>query len=469
MLLTITTTHAPASDLGYLLHKNPANVHERDLAFGLARVCFPEATDVRCTAALLVDVDPVKLVRDRKRGPKGEAFSLAQYVNDRPYAASSFLAVAITKMFGTAMSGRSKERPDLTDTPLPFEIRIPVLPCRGGTTVLERVFGPLGYTLTANPIPLDPAFPEWGDSRYLDVTLAGTLRLRDVLEHLFVLLPVLDDDKHYWVGDEEVEKLLRRGGTWLASHPERELVARRYLRYDRRLTRDALARLMAVADDADDPDADEAAHDAEEAAVEKPISLNDQRLSAVVGAIRDASAHTVVDLGCGEGRLIRELLREKQVERVVGVDVSWRALEFASRRLKLHEMAPRQRARVDLRQGSLTYRDRELSGFDAATVVEVIEHLDPPRLDAFERVLFAHAKPRVVIVTTPNVEYNARFETLPTGSLRHRDHRFEWTRAEFRDWADAVAERRDYRVAYSDIGPVDPDVGAPTQMAVFSR
>jgi len=469
VLLTITTTHAPASDLGYLLHKNPANVHERDLAFGVARVCFPEASDERCAAALVVDVDPIALVRDRKRGPKGDGFSLAQYVNDRPYAASSFLAVAIAKMFGTAMSGRSKERPELAETALPFEIRVPVLPCRGGVTVLERVFGPLGYMIDATSIPLDPQFPAWGDSRYLDVTLTGTLRLREVLEHLFVLLPVLDDDKHYWVGDEEVEKLLRRGGTWLAAHPDRELITRRYLRHDRRLTRDALARLMAVDDDPDDPDADEAAHDAEEAAVEKPLSLNDQRLAAVVGAVRDASARTIVDLGCGEGRLVRELLREKDVERVVGVDVSWRALEFASRRLKLHEMAPRQRARVELRQGSLTYRDRELAGFDAATVVEVIEHLDPPRLDAFERVVFAHAKPRVVIVTTPNVEYNARFETLPTGMLRHRDHRFEWTRAEFQAWADAVATRRDYRVAYADIGPVDPEVGAPTQMAVFTR
>jgi 3' terminal RNA ribose 2'-O-methyltransferase Hen1 len=469
VLLTITTTHAPASDLGYLLHKNPANLHERDLAFGTARVCFPEASDARCTAALVVDVDPIALVRDRKQGPKGDAFSLAQYVNDRPYAASSFLAVAMTKMFGTAMSGRSKERPELADTPLPIDVRIPVLPCRGGVAVLERVFGPLGWTVTAAPIPLDPAFPEWGDSRYLDVALTGILRVREVLEHLFVLLPVLDDDKHYWVGDDEVEKLLRRGGTWLAAHPDRELITRRYLRYDRRLTRDALARLMAVDDDPDDPDADVAAHDAEEAAVERPLSLNDQRLAAVVGAVRDASARTIVDLGCGEGRLIRELLRDNAVERVVGVDVSWRALEYASRRLKLHEMPPRQRARVDLRQGSLTYRDRELAGFDAATVVEVIEHLDLPRLDAFERVVFAHAKPRVVVVTTPNVEYNARFETLPTGSFRHRDHRFEWTRAEFQAWGDAVAARRAYRVTYSDIGPVDPDVGAPTQMAVFSR
>jgi len=331
------------------------------------------------------------------------------------------------------------------------------------------VFEPLGYTVATAPIPLDPVFPEWGDSRYLDVTLTAERRVRELIEHLFVLLPVLDDDKHYWVGADEVDKLLRRGGAWLNAHPDRELIVRRYLRYDRRLTRDALARLMEVDDDPEDPDAEDAAHDAEEAAVERPISLNDQRMSAVVEALRDAGARTIVDVGCGEGRLVRTLLREPWVERVVGVDVSWRALEIAARRLRLPEMAPRQRQRVELRQGALTYRDRRLAGFDAATVVEVIEHLDPPRLSAFEHVLFVHAQPRVVVVTTPNIEYNVRFEAMPAGSLRHRDHRFEWSRDEFHAWATGVGERRGYRVAFGAIGAIDPEVGAPTQMAVFTR
>ncbi len=469
MLLTITTTHSPATDLGYLLHKNPGGVHERELTFGIARVCYPEASTERCTAALIVDVDPIGLIRGRKGGPKGEGSSLAQYVNDRPYAASSFLSVAISKMFGTAMSGRSKERPELAETPVPVVVRVPVLPCRGGEPVARRVFEPLGYDVGVLPIQLDGDFPEWGDSRYLDLTLTAQIRVRELLEHLFVLLPVLDDDKHYWVGAEEVDKLLRRGGTWLAAHPERELITRRYLRYDRRLTRDALARLMEVDDAPDDPDADGAAHDSEEAAVERPISLNEQRIGSVIETLRAAGVRTVVDLGCGEGRLVRSLLHEPWIERVVGVDVSWRALELASRRLRLPEMAPRQRSRVELRQGALTYRDRALEGFDAAAVVEVIEHLDPPRLSAFERVVFVHARPRVVVVTTPNVEYNVRFATLPAGSLRHRDHRFEWTRAEFDAWATRVGERRGYQVRLKGIGPDDVEVGPPTQMAIFTR
>ncbi|HET7490080.1 MAG TPA: 3' terminal RNA ribose 2'-O-methyltransferase Hen1 [Acidimicrobiales bacterium] len=466
MLLTLSTTHEPATDLGFLLHKNPGSVHSTALGFGTALVVYPEATVKRCTAALLVDVDPVGLVRGRK-GPKGNEFSLAHYVNDRPYAASSFLSVAVGKVFGTAMGGRSKERPDLAGTPIPLTVRLPVVPCRGGEAVLRRLFTPLGYEVTAAALPLDEEFPAWGQSRYLDVTLQAESRLRDVLEHLFVLLPVLDDDKHYWVGADEVDKLLRRGGTWLPSHPERNFIARRYLRHDRGLTQSALERLLA--DEPDDPDELEAAHDTEEQVVERPLSLNEQRLAAVVGQVKEAGARRVVDLGCGSGKLVQRLLRETAVEHVLGVDVSHRALEGAARRLHLDTMAPRQRERVDLVQGALTYRDRRLRGFDVATVVEVVEHLDPPRLGAFERAVFAHAQPRTVVVTTPNVEYNACFESLPAGSLRHRDHRFEWTRAEFAAWAEAVAARHGYRVGFHGIGTEDPDRGAPTQMAVFER
>jgi 3' terminal RNA ribose 2'-O-methyltransferase Hen1 len=467
VLMTITSTAAPATDLGFLLHKNPARVHERDLSFGVARVVYPDASDGRCTAALVVDVDPVALVRDRS-GRRNGSFGLSRYVNDRPYAASSFLAVAMAKMFGTAMAGRSKDRPELAAVPLDLEVHLPVVPARGGEPLLRELFGPLGYSLAATPIMLDPTFADWGPSRYVDLRLAGQVTVKDLLEHLFVLLPVLDDDKHYWVGEDEVDKLLRRGGNWLAAHPHRELITRRYLRHDRVLTSDALARLVAD-DDGADPDAAAEAHDGEEAEVERPVRLNDQRLAAVTGALRDADAHRIVDLGCGSGSLLRALLREPWVDRVVGVDASWRALQVAARRLRLDDMPPRQRARIDLWQGALTYRDKRLRDFDAAAVVEVVEHLDPPRLAAFERALFGDARPSTVVVTTPNVEYNELFEGLPAGGLRHRDHRFEWTRAQFAAWCDAVAGTHGYTVEHRGIGPVDDRRGPPTQMARFSR
>lgn len=467
MLLTLSTTHVPATDLGFLLHKHPDRVHQAILPFGTARVVYSEASDECCSAALIVDVDPVGLVRERKGGPRGRDSSLAQYVNDRPYAASSFLSVAIGKVFGTALSGRSKDRPDLVDTVMPFEAHLPVLPCRGGETLLRSLFEPLGYEVEADAISLDPQFPEWGPSPYFDVRLQGRLRVQQLLQHLFVLLPVLDDDKHYWVDDAEIEKLLRRGGEWLAAHPEKDLITRRYLRYDRRLTDEALSRLLEE-DVVSHPDEQVEARDAEEEAVERPLSLKAQRLDAVVASVKAAAPRSVVDLGCGAGQLVARLLRDTDAT-VLGMDVSPRTLEVAARRLHLETMSPRQRDRVRLEQGALTYRDARLSGFDVATVVEVIEHLDSPRLGAFERALFDYAQPRTVVLTTPNREYNALFPNLATGAFRHRDHRFEWTRAELAEWARHVAERFGYQVEISGIGPIDEQHGQPTQIAVFSR
>lgn len=471
MLLTISTTHTPATDLGYLLHKHPDRVQTTELSFGVATVAYPEATETRCTMALFVDVDQVDLVRGRRDGAR-EAVTLGQYVNDRPYAASSFLSTAIGKCLGTAMAGRSKERPELATSKLPLTASIAALPCRGGEPVLRRLFEPLGYTVAAIPLPLDPMVPSWGMSQYFDVTLEAIATVRELLEHLYVLIPVLDNAKHYWVGEEEIERLIRRGGTWLASHPDREMISARALRYDRRLTREALTRLASLDSGGAETDLDRADERADEAeqAVEERISLNDQRMNAVVNAVRSSGARRVVDLGCGEGRLVDRLLREVAgLERILGVDVSMRSLQRASKRLHLDTMAPSMRKRVELMQGALTYRDKRLVGCDTVTLVEVIEHIDEPRLDALERATFVGICPQTVIVTTPNVEYNALFAGLENGGLRHRDHRFEWTRAEFERWANQVAERNAYNVRFEPIGPIDVTRGAPTQMAIFSR
>ncbi|HEY5303322.1 MAG TPA: 3' terminal RNA ribose 2'-O-methyltransferase Hen1 [Acidimicrobiales bacterium] len=464
MLLTISTTHEPATDLGFLLHKNPQRQQSVELSFGTAHVFYPEASSARCTVAVLVEVDPVDLVRNRK-GPVGGESSLGQYVNDRPYAASSHLSAALNKLFSTALSGRCKERPELVGVAMPFEVWLPALPVRGDNDLLERLFEPLGYEVCSTPIPLDRTFPEWGPSRYHNVRLTTTTRLRDLLEQLLVLIPVLDDTKHYWVGPDEIDRLLRRGSEWLAGHPEREVITTRYLRHDRALTNQALERLLGV----NDFEETEGANDNAEEAVERTLSLNEQRIEVVVAAIKDSGARNVLDLGCGSAKLVQALLADTHAEKIVGVDVSYRSLEAGARRLHLDTMTPRQRERVDLLHGSLTYRDRRIDGFDAAAIVEVIEHLDPSRLESFERVVFEYALPRTVVVTTPNVEYNIRFEGLESGAMRHQDHRFEWTRAQFAQWAIGVAGRRGYEVVFSGIGPNDPAVGSPTQMAVFMR
>ena len=452
MLLTITTTHQPATDLGYLLRKNPARVQSFEQSFGVAHVFYPEATADRCTAALLLEVDPIGLVRNR-RGPAGEGRSLEHYVNDRPYVASSFLSVVIADVFSSAMSGKSKERPELAGAAIELKATLSVVPCRGGEEFLRRLFEPLGYTVTAKKYPLDDKFAEWGDSQYFNVTLEGRLRLHQLLTHLYVLIPVLDNDKHYWVGDDEVDKLLRHGEGWLATHPERDTIATRYLKHRRSLINDALAQLV----DSEDPSVDETqdCYAQEEAKVEERISLNEQRLGSVLAALKNSGSRRVLDLGCGEGKLLQVLLKERQFEEVVGMDVSYRALEIAKARLNLDRLPEMQRRRVQLLHGSLMYRDKRLAGFDAAAVVEVIEHLDPPRLAAFERVLFECARPATVVLTTPNVEYNVKWETLPAGNLRHKDHRFEWTRAEFQSWADGIAGRHGYKVRFLPVGPED--------------
>ncbi len=467
MLLTITTTHSPATDLGFLLHKHPGRFQSYDLSFGRAHVFYSEASEARCSACLLLDVDPVGIVRGRGAGEG----LLAQYVNDRPYAASSFLSVAIAQVLGSALQGRCQVRPDLAQSPIPLEARLDVLPVRGGESFLRAVFEPIGYEVEATRHTLDDRFPEWGDSPYFSVRLRRETTLAELLSHLYVLIPVFDNAKHYYIGPDEMEKLLARGAGWLANHPERETIARRYLKFQPGLYRQALARLVQEEQPAEADGEAESPRPADrvEEVLEGPIRLHDQRIGAVLAAIRATGARRVLDLGCGEGRLLRELINDRQFEEIVGLDVSIRSLEIARDRLKLDRMPEKQAARMKLIHGSLTYRDRRLEGFDAAAVVEVIEHLDPSRLSAFERVLFEHARPGTIVLTTPNREYNATWADVGSDRLRHPDHRFEWSRREFAEWAEGIAGRFGYAVRFQPIGPEDEALGPPTQMGIFQR
>jgi 3' terminal RNA ribose 2'-O-methyltransferase Hen1 len=479
MLLSITTTHRPATDLGFLLHKNPARSHELELAFGRAHMVYPEATDERCTFALMLDIDPVGLVR----GSGKDGGLLDQYVNDRPYAASSFLSVAIAKTLRTALGGRCEARPELVQQAIPLSALVTPLPVRGGTDLVERLFAPLGYRSTVEALSLDAAMPEWGASPYVTLRLEATCRLVDLLNHLYVLIPVLDLKKHYYIDADEIEKLLAKGGDWLPAHPERDLIARRYLRRRSALAREAIARLAEAADAGAEeaefaaeaerqPDADgmvEPARNLAEARLEKPLRLHEQRLDRVAEVLKASGARRVVDMGCGSGKLLKRLLAEKQFTDILGVDVGSLDLEIAARRLRLDTMSERQRARIRIVQGALTYRDARVEGFDAAALVEVIEHIQPDRLVSVERVVFELARPGLVVVTTPNREYNAKFEGMAPGQMRHPDHRFEWTRAEFGAWVDGVAARFGYTARIEPLGEADALLGAPSQMAIFER
>jgi 3' terminal RNA ribose 2'-O-methyltransferase Hen1 len=466
MLLTITNKTNPATDLGFLLHKHPSKVQSFSVSFGSAHVFYPFVSEEKCTVSLLLDVDPVKLVRSGRNRVKDSGL-LEQYVNDRPYVTSSFMSVAIKKCFGSALSGKQKEHPELTKKHMDLEVVLAVLLCKGEENLIFRLFEPLGYKVSVQSHILDDKFIEWGNSPYFTVTLKYHGILSELLSHLYVLIPVLDNEKHYWVGKDEVEKLLRHGEKWIAKHPERELIAKRYLKHQKKLVHDALARLME--EDNDDPDKTSELHEKEEYEIEKQIGLNEQRLKSVISELKNVGAKKIIDLGCGEARLLKELIPDRQFIQLTGLDVSFRALQKANKLLDMEKLAPEIKNRIKLIHGSLLYRDKRLSGYDTAVAMEVIEHLDQPRLVTFERILFEFAKPKTVIITTPNLEYNAKFKNFQGKKFRHKDHRFEWTRKEFQNWAKNVGERFGYSVNFVPIGVEDFELGAPTQMGVFSQ
>ena len=460
MLLTITTTHKPATELGFLLHKHPDKFQSVELSMGKAHIFYPDSSEEKTTIALLLDIDPVEMVRGGRK-LSGKGFTLGQYVNDRPYVASSFMSVALAKAFRSAMNGQCNAKPELVKTKMPFMVKISVLPApKGGERLIRSLFEPLGYQVKLDRHILDQNFTDWGDSKYFTLELSNTITTQELLSHLYVLIPVLDNDKHYYVNEEEIDKLLTKGEGWLANHPQKEQITRRYLFNINSLSRQALERLTEETVELED-------NETNPEKKERKKTLNQQRLTCVLEQLKKSGAETVIDLGCGEGKLLRQLLKEKQFSKIVGMDVSYSELSKAKEKLNFDEMAPKQKERIELFQGALIYRDKRLEGYDAAAIVEVIEHLDYSRLESFERVVFEFARPTTVILTTPNKEYNQMYEGLEAGKMRHTDHRFEWTRKEFETWALGVAQRNNYQVEFQPIGDYDEKVGAPTQMGIF--
>ena len=466
MILTISNTSTPAGNLGFLLHKHPDKLQTIDLAVGRAHVFYPESTVDRTTVALMLEIDPIDMVRAGGRNLSGRGFSLGQYVNDRPYVASSFMSVALSKAFSTAMNAKCSNRPELVDEKLSLEVTINVLPApRGGESLIRSFFEPLGYDVSIDNHVLDEKFPQWGDSKHYSVRLSLQARLCDVLTHLYVLIPALDNDKHYYVSQDEVDKLLARGRNWLPAHPAKDQIVSRYLKNLKSLSRQASCQLTEEIEGWIEQEAS-----AEPiAVVERKASLHQQRLDLALEQLKASGANSVIDLGCGEGKLLRMLIKQRQFQRIAAMDISYSELSRAKQRLHWDEMAPRQKERIQLFQGSLTYRDNRLSGFDAAALVEVIEHLDEDRLSAFVRVIFEFARPGTVVLSTPNVEYNTLFAGMNEDALRHEDHRFEWTRQQFETWAEKICSDHNYEVEFYTVGEVHEEVGAPSQMGVFRR
>ncbi|MDO4544956.1 MAG: 3' terminal RNA ribose 2'-O-methyltransferase Hen1 [Bacillota bacterium] len=466
MLLTIAYRGKNTQNMGYLLHKNPYRAQQFELNFGKVYVFYPEISDAQTTAALVLDIDPIALAKG-KQGSNGQG--LFSYVNDRPYVASSFMSTALAKVFGTAMSGRCDKMQELADTPLDLKATIHMLPCRGTPDFAKEVFEPLGYETSYRTTILDEKFPEWEDSTYIDLTISGKVTLATLLNHLYVLIPAFDKQKHYWVGSDEIDKLVKHGEGWLLNHPARNRIVNRYFAKRRSLAHIARNRLIEMEEEVElGLDEDEIENQVEISNKERRISLNEMRLEAVKNAVIESGASSVIDLGCGDGKLIKLLLEEPQIKKITGVDVVVSILERAKSRLHYDRLPPFKKEKLSIMQASLIYKDGRFCGYDAACLVEVIEHIDSQRLSALERIIFEYAAPETVIVTTPNREYNANYEWI-RDKLRHDDHRFEWSRKEFEAWTRHICTSFGYTVETNGIGEMDEKVGTPTQMGVFTK
>lgn len=466
MLLAIEAQITPGSDLGYLLHKNPAHHYTRSSPVGQVHMLYPEVTATQAQALLLLEVDPVAGVRQKR----GHTLGMDQYVNDRPFVAGSLLSVALAQHLASALNGHAKERPERVHEAIPLKLTLAAVASRGGPQLFETLFAPLGYRWQAERYTYAEGLAEQSESPYYTLTLEHCLPVQKALQHLYILLPVLDRYKHYYYGKAEIEKLLRHGEGWLETHPAQNLIVHRYLSHRPSLAQEALAQLAQLAPEDLLSDAQQGA---EEQELEAPLSLNKQRIACVVDYVNevlssDTSAKRLIDLGCGEGQVLQALLKHTPLSEIVGVDVSPHELERAERRLKLERMPEYQQRRLHLHQSSALYSDTRLHGADMVILVEVIEHLEPYQLQRLARVIFGEMQAKRLWISTPNREYNTVFGMNPA-HLRHGDHRFEWTRAEFQSWCQHQAQTYGYTVSFGGIGPEDTQYGHPTQWARFKE
>jgi 3' terminal RNA ribose 2'-O-methyltransferase Hen1 len=450
MYLSIATTYQPATDLGHLLHKHPDRAFKSEGSQSDYYCFFPVATAEYCKACLVLNFNS----RPESNG-HGRPFLpqlQSQYINDRPYVAGSQLSIAIADVFGTAMNGKSKDRQNLADIALPFEIEISAVHCNAGADFIQKIFEPLGYTVEVSNTKLNEKFPAWGQAPYFSIKLNTTKRISEILRQIYVLLPVLDNFKHYYIEDAEKEKILRLGEGWLQNHPLVEIITQRSLKNIRSLSNEALEILLGS-----EPITSSSLDG--EAKLESPIRLNELRFNKVEEVLITSGVKRVLDFGCGEGRFLEKLIRNPWFSEVIGADVSIASLERATKRLERNSS----KNKAKLIHSSFTYHDDRLKDIDSMVMLEVIEHIDLTNLDFVEKNIFEFIKPKLLIITTPNADYNTKFQQP---GFRHPDHRFEWTRDEFKVFCEKSI-KYGYTYEISFIGDIEPALGGPTQMGVF--
>ncbi|MBW4084382.1 3' terminal RNA ribose 2'-O-methyltransferase Hen1 [Paenibacillus sp. S150] len=476
MHLIIRVTGAGAGMLSRLLAKNPDNLYDRMEKEARVRIAFTASSEQEAEAVIYVTPDPVELVK----GASSAHNDITQYINDREFVVSSLFCTYIRSALGTALNGKTKEAYlPWVNRKLALELTFGPVASNLPDHALEDLFIPLGYEVVLERGDAAYAFELKSRSSVRYIKLKGIQTLQTALRQLFVLIPALDDYKHYYISDDEVDKIRRYGDGWLENHPQRALILKRTLRfagaikhYEDQMAGDGQQAENGASGEAPgiaEPFAAPAEASAGTGAAEAPKArLNDLRYAAIADTVeRLAARRSIVDFGSGGGKLSARLSSVPGVQEIKAVEPSAAAQLRAMDRFAKLEGRPGAIVPEPV-TGSLFYYDEALRGKDVMILCEVIEHIDERRLNRVMETIFHEYAPGTLIITTPNKEYNALYQ-MEHEKLRHRDHRFEWDREAFGAWCSCWTSAYNYSVRLSGIGEFAQEYGYPTQMAIFTK
>ncbi|WP_042142009.1 methyltransferase domain-containing protein [Paucisalibacillus sp. EB02] len=446
MQLTIHATGSNVEVISYLLAKNPNNLYERSNNGHLVRMFYNKFTSEEVEVTFFVTPDPINLSRN-----SSENYDITSYINDREFVVSSIFCSFLRSALGTALNGKPKEEyASWVNHAFNFQFSFGPLTSDLSDKQIIDLFAPLGYEVEITYGKVDYQVNIKSKSTARFVTLKGLTTLQNGIRQIFMLIPVLDNYKHYYIDEKEIEKIERYGEGWMDTHPQREFILRRALRFKELL---------------DSVEMD-AKSKSEGKAAEKRVRLNDLRYEKIIDYIKNlTNRESIVDFGSGEGKLSVRLGFVKGVKEILAVEPS----EVAA--LKALKRFEELRGKENFLQptpvmGSLFYFDERLKSKDVIVLCEVIEHIDEYRLPKIMGTILREYKPKTLIITTPNQEYNQVYDMGK--EYRHSDHRFEWTRVEFQEWCNSH-NPGSYELTFEGIGEEHPTFGYPTQMGMFTR
>ncbi|MGE6488602.1 3' terminal RNA ribose 2'-O-methyltransferase Hen1 [Paenisporosarcina sp. NPDC076898] len=445
MQLSIQASGDNVQAISYLLSKNPNNLYERNHKGHLVRLFYSKFTETELEVTIFVTPDPIELVKNNSN-----SYDITHYINDREFAVSSIFCSFIRSALGTALNGQPKEEHLMwVNHPFSFNFEFGPVVSSLSDEKLMNLFEPIGYEVTINRPEIEYSFPIKTKSSARYLSIKGMKTLQEGLRHLFVLIPVIDNYKHYFIDEKEIEKLERYGEGWLDQHPLRDLIYRQALRFKE---------IYSLVENS--------SKDEKKVEPVKKVRLNELRYEKIVNTVSQMKPRSVIDFGSGEGKLSVQLGFVEGITEILAVEpseaASLKALErFNKVKNKEKFVIP------ELLWGSLFYYDERLKDKDVIILCEVIEHIDETRLPKAMDTLLDDYQPPALIITTPNREYNELYDMEE--HLRHNDHRFEWTRAEFRQWCTERNHSNDYELQFDGIGEEHASHGFPTQMCIFKR